>query len=94
MESVIAGTRMECAASFCCVVHPHIGILAIVAYTSNHGLNIGNNSLLKPDSDFSIPWEEIIESLENRLLPGTQDFHPLGNYPLDRKTRTDINIIC
>ena len=52
MESVIAGARMECAASFCGVVHPHIGILAIVAYTSNHGLNIGNNSLLKPDSDF------------------------------------------
>ena len=36
----------------CGVVRPHIGILAIVAYTSNHGLNIGNNSLLKPDSDF------------------------------------------
>ena len=51
MESVIAGARMECAASFCCVVHPHIGILAIVDYTSNHGLSIGNNSLLKPDSD-------------------------------------------
>ena len=49
MESVIAGARMECAASFCWVVHRDI---AIVVYTSNHGLNIGNNSLLKPDSDF------------------------------------------
>ena len=30
MESVIAGARMECAASFCCVVHPHIGILPLL----------------------------------------------------------------
>ena len=37
IESAIAGARMECAASFCGVVHPHIGILAIVAYT-NKGL--------------------------------------------------------
>ena len=49
MEGVIAGARMECAASFCWVVHRDI---AIVVYTSNHGLNIGNNSLLEPDSDF------------------------------------------
>ena len=31
MESVIAGARMECAASFCCVVHPHIGILPLLS---------------------------------------------------------------
>ena len=30
MESVIAGARMECAASFCCVVHPLIGILPLL----------------------------------------------------------------
>ena len=31
MESVIAGARMEYAASFCCVVHPHIGILPLLS---------------------------------------------------------------
>ena len=40
-----------CCFLLLCCTSPYRDI-AIVVYTSNHGLNIGNNSLLKPDSDF------------------------------------------